>query len=99
MLSIHCRQVQIRLLYVRFGVSGMFRRPRIHVACAPDAANPLSSVDMRTKLATEISDMKIDAAIERGKLSAKNTLDQLLARKYLTRRFEKHMQQIKFRRG
>jgi len=54
-----------------------------------NATNPLGSVWLWTKLARRFRYVKINTAIKRRELSAKDTLTEFVAREHLPRRFEK----------
>ena|ERR1700730_4299650 len=75
------------------------QRPGVQVANATHAPDSFGPISLRTKLAAKVTDVKIDASIERRELPAENILNKRLAGQDLSRRFEKGTQQIEFSRG
>src|SRR6267378_3393156 len=76
-----------------------FSRPRIQIADGTDAANPFATVGLWPKLASEIGNVKINASIEWRKFPIQDTFHQLVSCQHLARKFEKHVQQLKFGRS
>jgi hypothetical protein len=63
--------------------------PRIKITNSPHAPDSLGAIVLPAKLATEVTDVEVDASIEGGELSVKNILNQRLPGQDLSWSFEK----------